>query len=185
MKNFIYYTILFFIFILGCTPSFDSKQVEGVIQEGFVQKTGIEVESVSCPKDIELKANNTFECVLKDMDANEIAILVTQKDDQGNITWNANQGLISLDQLAQSIENNIKQNQDIDVKGNCGDSKFKIAHKDDVFECSISDPDGRSQVVKVTVSDEEGNVTWETVPSEPQDKEESSPEKPEKSVPKN
>ncbi len=59
MRFLIALIVCIFAWFIGCSPNIDSEQVEGVVQEGFVQKTGIEVESVSCPKDIPTKANST------------------------------------------------------------------------------------------------------------------------------
>ncbi|MCB1189528.1 MAG: DUF4333 domain-containing protein [Leptospiraceae bacterium] len=154
------------ITLMGCSPTIDTQQVEGVIQEGFVQKTGIEVKSISCPKDIKPEPNTTFNCKLKAKDGSEIDLVVTQKDDQGNITWNADKGLISLPKLAKSIDDSIKQQKNIDVNTDCGSGEFKIAHTNDTFDCNITDGTGNTTVAKITVKDEDGNVSWETLPKQ-------------------
>jgi hypothetical protein len=72
----------------GCgTTTIDTDKAETEIQKGIKEQTQVEA-TVSCPDDIEAKAKDTFECTATPKDGGEKAtVTVTQKDDEGNITW--------------------------------------------------------------------------------------------------
>ncbi len=71
----------------GC-GTIDADKAESEIEKGIINQTGAQQVSVSCPDDVELKKGDTFKCVGK-VDGQDVPINVEQRDDEGNIRWEA------------------------------------------------------------------------------------------------
>lgn len=77
--------------VAGCgTSTLDVGQVETEIEGGLKQQLNLQSVDVSCPKEVEIKAQSTFQCSVKG-DNDSGTVDVTQKDDQGNISWKLQQ----------------------------------------------------------------------------------------------
>ena len=146
--------------LIACNPTLNHKKLVTAIQEEFTNQTGIAVAAVTCPEDIKIQANDTFDCVIEAKDGSKITAQVVQKDDEGNIAWNTNEGLISLTTLEQSIQNGIQEQLKIKVKADC-QGKFKIAYQGESFQCQVADNQGTKKTVNISVKDNQGNVNWE------------------------
>jgi hypothetical protein len=74
--------------VAGCgTETLNTDKAETEIAKGIEQQTGVKA-SVDCPDDIEIKKDDTFTCTAKPEDGGESGtVTVTQKDDEGNISW--------------------------------------------------------------------------------------------------
>ena len=81
------------VMVAGCdgtltvTRFLDMDRLETTLTEGLEEQTGVVIESVECPNDVPLEAGNEFECTATDDQGNIGTIIVTQDDDEGNITW--------------------------------------------------------------------------------------------------
>jgi len=73
--------------IAGCgTSTLDVDQAEVEIEKGLKQQLKLQTVDVSCPEEVEIKAQSKFKCDVKG-DKDTGTVEVTQKDDQGNISW--------------------------------------------------------------------------------------------------
>lgn len=133
--------------------------MEGRIEQNFEQTAGIAVESVACPADIEMGTGQVFECDVEAEDGGTVTVLVTQKDEQGNIEANITKGLISLNQLEAQMESSFQNQLNVAVDANCGDEKFKVAQQGDTFTCEVKDEEGNTGIVEIGVTDDQGNVS--------------------------
>ncbi|WP_353866716.1 DUF4333 domain-containing protein [Svornostia abyssi] len=71
----------------GCgTTTLDTDKAETEITKELDKQVGTGAK-VSCPDDVEVKKGDTFNCTATDPEGNKATIVVTQKDDEGNITW--------------------------------------------------------------------------------------------------
>lgn len=147
------------VLLAACSSTLNSEELATKIQEEFVNQTEIAVAAVTCPEDIEIKADDTFDCEIEAEDGSIIIAAVVQKDDEGNVSWNADEGLISLTSLEANIQQQVQEQLEVEVTANCG-GKFKIAYQDETFQCQITDPQGSSKNVDVSVKDNQGNVSW-------------------------
>ena len=71
--------------LTGCSKTLDPADVEGEIKSQFTDQ-GLDVAAVTCPDDIEAKADTTAEC---EMAANNIKVPVeiTVTDDEGKFSF--------------------------------------------------------------------------------------------------
>ncbi|MBJ7519097.1 MAG: DUF4333 domain-containing protein [Solirubrobacteraceae bacterium] len=71
----------------GCgTTMLNTDKAETEITKGLDAQVGTGAK-VSCPDDVEIKKGDTFNCTATDPEGNEATIVVTQKDDEGNVAW--------------------------------------------------------------------------------------------------
>ena len=77
--------------IAACgTTTIDTDKAESEITKQLDKQVG-KGAKVSCPSDIEAKKGDTFNCTATDPDGNKATIVVTQKDDEGNVSWELKQ----------------------------------------------------------------------------------------------
>jgi hypothetical protein len=65
----------------------DADKLELEVGRGIEEQTGIQVESVDCPDDVQIQAGDTFTCTVTAEDGSTAPVDVTQQDDEGNVTW--------------------------------------------------------------------------------------------------
>ncbi len=152
------------------------------IQREFERKTKIAVDSVDCPQDIESKVGNQFKCKIyapdrKVPDGKILEVQVTLKDDQGDISWSVQTGLVNLGVIEENIEKIFETERLSKVKASC-DGKFKIVHKGDTFECNVQEGNDNQGKVMVQVTDPQGKVNFQFLDnpdSTPQEEQPSTP----------
>ncbi|MGF1604637.1 MAG: DUF4333 domain-containing protein [Thermosynechococcaceae cyanobacterium] len=149
--------------LTACTPKLNIEKLEGLVKKEFAEQTGIAVKAVTCPEDIKIEAENAFDCDIEAEDGQKLKAKVTQKDDEGNVKWDANEGLISLTAVEQSIQDGF-QKQKANVTADCG-GKFKIAFQGDTFTCAVKDAKDQMGEVEVTVNDNKGSINWKLLKS--------------------
>ena len=152
--------------LLGaCSSSIDAAKVESAISEGLAEQTGLIVDNVTCPESEPIEADASFDCQVALGDQTFSAVVV-QDDNEGNIRWNAQEGLQSLkglidnESLEAQITEGVLQQANIEVQTDCG-PLFRVARAGESFTCTAVDLQNNEQEVTVNVKDDNGNVSWE------------------------
>ena len=74
----------------GCgEKKLDTGKLEGKIKQGIEQQSGVKIKSVDCPSDRKLKKGDRFKCSAKSTSGQTIPVTVTQRDDKGNVFYQA------------------------------------------------------------------------------------------------
>lgn len=150
--------------LVGCTQNLNVESLAPSIIEGIAQQTQIKVASVDCPKEPRpVKAGDTFACTGHIEGGGTVAVAVTQTDDTGNVTWKLGTitGLLDLSKVEASIVAELKKQAEVDATVSCG-GKWKSARRGDTFDCDAQAPDGTPIPIVVTVTDDDGNISWAT-----------------------
>jgi hypothetical protein len=91
----------------GCgTKTIDAAKGEAEISKAVRVQAGAEVKEVSCPTGVEIKQGATFTCKVTAKDGTSGDVLVTQKDDEGNVKFNA--PFIHMDEAEAAIVEQIQ-----------------------------------------------------------------------------
>lgn len=71
----------------GCGErTLNTSQVEDLVTQGITKQTSAKGVKVECPEDVTMEAGNQFECQAT-AGGERAPVKITQKDDQGNISW--------------------------------------------------------------------------------------------------
>jgi hypothetical protein len=143
----------------GCSQTLDEAKVESSIKEGITSQAGLVVESVSCPKDVKIEADATFQCQAKTEKNDSFPVDVKQKDDKGNVAWNLS-GLMPLAKVEQEIQQGVEKKLELKVTADCG-GKVKVVRSGDTFECKVTDGEGKEHTAKITATNNDGGFKWE------------------------
>jgi hypothetical protein len=127
-----------------------------LITTAVVDQIGAEVESVECPAEVEPQAGATFGCTVTASDRTSGRVLVTQKDDEGNVRISA--PFVHTAELEERIGADIERQVGGAVTLEC--PQIVEAEKDETFECEAAG-EGERTTVLVTQRDDEGNVRYE------------------------
>jgi len=148
--------------LAACTSMLDMEAVKAAISAGIAGQTGLEIATVTCPADREIKTGDVFECTASPSVGGELVVQVTQDDDAGNITWSVTQtnGLLDLTKVVAAVHDGLMQQASVDAAVDCGVDKYRAAIPGDTFTCNASTTDGQQAVVDIEVVDAEGNVNW-------------------------
>ena len=65
----------------------DSGKTETAIKRDLTRKTGIVVRAVDCPDDVKVKRGAEFRCEAIARNGDRAQVLVTQRDDDGTVSW--------------------------------------------------------------------------------------------------
>ena len=72
----------------GCGEAkLDTGKAESAIRAGITRQTGVKIESVRCPDDVEARRGETFRCTARASNGQRAAVEVTQRDDEGSVSW--------------------------------------------------------------------------------------------------
>jgi hypothetical protein len=72
----------------GCGESkLDTGKAEVAIRAGITRQTGVKIDSVRCPDDVETQKGDSFRCVARASNGQRARIEVTQRDDEGSVSW--------------------------------------------------------------------------------------------------
>ncbi|MCH9814843.1 MAG: DUF4333 domain-containing protein [Actinomycetia bacterium] len=149
------------------STNLDVDKAESEIASGIQEQTGLTV-TVSCPDDVPIQAGGTFGCDVTDSSGGNGTVIVTQRDDEGNITWELERGgtlptgsQLDTTKVEEEITSGLAEQSNIDAVVTCPTNVAIEANTS--FNCTATDNNGDSADVKVTMTDDKGNITWEVV----------------------
>jgi uncharacterized protein DUF4333 len=65
----------------------DTDQAESAIKSGITGRTGVKIDSVRCPDEVKAEQGDTFRCVAIASNGERAQVEVTQRDDEGSVSW--------------------------------------------------------------------------------------------------
>jgi hypothetical protein len=115
------------------------------------------ITAANCPNLDKIEAGKEFDCTLTVAEGT-FPGTVTLKDTEGNFGVKTKNILI-MPALETQLVAKIKQDNKVDVKVDCGDSKVKLFKAvGESFECKLAQSDGKSGSATVTVTTVAGGV---------------------------
>ncbi len=165
------------LILTGCGTNLDMNIINKSITDGLATQLGLTDTAVTCPPEARpAKLGDTFECEAKPKDGGRLVLMVTQKDDKGNIAWELVkiEGMINLKTAEEAIAQGLKEQTGTDVTVSCsaGGSSLRTAKEGEEFDCQAQSADGTASPIVVTMKDGEGNISWALQPSAGEESEE-------------
>ena len=148
------------LLLTACSTSIDVSKIETSVQDGLAEQVGGEW-TVTCPDSMEVQAGLTTNCLATSTTGETLDINVTQDDDQGNVTWEVPSTGLDVAKAEASIAAEIGAQVGGEWTVTCPED-IPI-EKDLTANCEATSADGQSVMVNITQTDDQGNVTWETV----------------------
>jgi hypothetical protein len=65
----------------------DTDRAESAIRSGITRQTGVKIDTVRCPDQVEARRGETFRCVARASNGQRARVEVRQRDDEGSVTW--------------------------------------------------------------------------------------------------
>jgi hypothetical protein len=84
MRPVLLLSLLFAVFLAGCSTTIDDKKGEKAIKANLVDA---KVKSVDCPSGLTAKKDATFQCDVVGEDGSTAKVDVTEKDDKGHVDY--------------------------------------------------------------------------------------------------
>lgn len=141
----------------GCPGKIDAAKAERETKAVIAKQTGGNVATVTCPKGVEEKTGATFTCTAVGADGTRTGVLITQKDDKGNVHISA-PNLLHTGNAARLIADRLTRQLKFTVRVRCPD--LINVHKGSTLTCSATDPVGKTRTVDVTVTDDQGAIDY-------------------------
>jgi hypothetical protein len=76
----------------GGDSNLDTGALETQMKETLGDRTGIPIESVTCPDDVKPKKGDSFRCTATTERGERVLMNVTQEDDEGAVKWRVVRG---------------------------------------------------------------------------------------------
>lgn len=139
----------------GDEPTLDAGKAEGAISRGIKEQLDVDLR-IECPRGIPLREGRSFTCTGSAEGSEDVEIEARQTDDDGNIAWKAD--LMATSQIEEQVAASIRESRELIVTLDCPEAVvLEIGHD---FDCDVSTPEGEEDIIRVTIEDEDGNVTW-------------------------
>ncbi len=75
-----------FSFSMG-DKDLDTAKLETELKTQIAAQTDVPIGSADCPDDVAIEQGNTFNCTVTTADGTPLTVIVTQDDDEGNVSW--------------------------------------------------------------------------------------------------
>lgn len=138
------------------TSRIDSEKGEAFIRGVVADQVGARVATVTCPDDVETEKGDTFTCSVAGADGSKGDVLVTQRDDDGNLSVSApflhvrEAEAVMADQIA-------KQAKVEGVTIKC--PEIIVVKKGERFKCKGT-AEGKSRDVDARLTDDDGHFSY-------------------------
>jgi hypothetical protein len=136
----------------ACGKQLDVSKPERAIAAAIEKRYSIDVESVSCPKDLEAKKGSRFQCVVT-LQGDRLTADVTQTDSSGGLRYQLAEQILTATSVAKAIRAQYNA-----TSVDCGKRTYWVAHPNRTFTCRARDDAGGAARITVTVRDERGNI---------------------------
>lgn len=139
--------VAFSLIFAGCT--LDASKLEKGISEKL-EKEGLHVENVTCPKDRKIKEGDEFTCEGTEKDGEDFTVDVTQKKG-GDVSWEMQEKFLPVSKVKKHIADKTGGKVDVD----CEADAFIIA-KGRKITCKV-EVDGKKSKIQLTMNDTKGD----------------------------
>lgn len=136
--------------LAGCASTLDTAKLQSSIQ-GKLGEVDLSASNISCPSSVEVKAGNSFDCTAT-VNGVPVKVTVTQKDDQGNVSYEIGNEVFSTEKVKPAIQDAFQKQGATSVTVSCPKGVV-VAGGNGTFECTAT-VDG--QTAKITVPLENG-----------------------------
>lgn len=135
----------------------DSEKGERFIRGVVTEQVGARVATVACPDDVATKKGGTFTCSVAATDGTKGDVLVTQRDDKGNV--NVSAPFLHVREAEGVMANEIAKQAKVegDVAVTC--PQIVVVKKGERFECKAT-AQGKSRDVAVQLTDDTGRFSF-------------------------
>lgn len=143
--------------LAGCSTKIDSDKAEKQIKTVVEKQVGSTVKTVTCPDDKTAKKGDTFTCEVVGADGTKGKVLITEKDDDGNVNISAPFVHTGPDAAAIVKDLQAKKNAPADLKIVCPD--IVEGKKGTTFDCEATSTSVKATVA-VTLTDDQGSFDY-------------------------
>jgi hypothetical protein len=151
--------IAFAALAIGCGAKIDSTKAEQLISQKLAEH-GFP-STVACPKDQAAKTGATFTCEATGTDGTKVSIVVTQKDDQGNVEWKPDGVLVDTSKIAADAKSRLGGGATV----SCPRRAVLLKKTGDTTSCAVRDGQ-KAGSLQIKVEDaEKGSLSWEVKPA--------------------
>jgi type IV pilus biogenesis protein CpaD/CtpE len=139
--------------LAGCKQKIDPVKAEALCKS-VLKEADLTVKSVECPKDIEAKKGNDFECTATTDEGDTLKMSVAQQDDNGTVLAKVKKGTIDLATVGASIVKKAGGKAEVKCK-----HRFVVPKVDKTYKCDL-ESDGDKKDLSITFTDDEGAYKW-------------------------
>jgi len=142
----------------GCGEAeIDVGKATKSIDDAVTEQVGAQVKSVKCPESVKVKAKDTFTCLVTGSDGTKGTAQLTQKDDKGNLTFNA--PFLHTREAARVMQTQLRNRSRSTRDTIVSCPQIVVVGKGRTFDCSAK-IGGDDRKVAARQTDANGNFTY-------------------------
>jgi len=141
----------------NCPRQIDITKVQRLIGNLLIAQTGAQVRSITCPRIVVARRGASFTCTAMGVDRTVVAVLITQRDENGNVRVTA-PNLLHSGQIATALAKRLSLSTKLAVRVRCPD--LLNVHKGTALTCTATPPSGAARKVAVTITDARGTYSY-------------------------
>ncbi len=151
----------------GCSSSLDSAKLSSTITAKINEVAPGATVAVTCPSDVKAQKGGTFDCTAV-VDGQNVKLVVTQDDDQGNVSYKTAAKFIALNTMQTKINEQLTQqvpgNWETSCKPQGVTGTVYVAQPGSTFDCTVTGTtesgEAKTETAVVTVPADGTEVTW-------------------------
>ena len=146
------------LLVAGCGEAkIDVGKASKFIDAAVTKQVGAKVKSVKCPDSVVVKAKDKFRCVVTGTDGTKGDAELTQKDDQGNLTFYA--PFLHTKEAARVMQTQLRNRSRSSRDATVSCPQIVVVGRGRTFNCALT-VGGDERQVAARQTDAKGNFTY-------------------------
>lgn len=145
--------------LAGCSKKLDNSSVENGVKDKLAAE-GVTVNSVSCPKDRDVKQGDTFECTVNVDGGQALTVTLEQTDDKGTLSIDVGRQVVDGAAIASQLETQLATGSTT-VTVTCPPAPI-VPGGNGSFECTAVSSDGSTSTLVLTAKDGQVDPNYTT-----------------------
>ena len=151
----------------GSARVIGTERLRADLTDAVVEDYGVEALDISCPEEVEAAEGRSFTCDVS-VNKGSLTYAVTQTDADGSLSFSATDAVVHADAPLDPIvaHYNDQVGKNVDVFCGQGEIEVWVVAPGESFVCRVVDRQGVTDGAVVTVSDLQGEFTFEIRPGD-------------------
>lgn len=148
--------------VVGCSKAPDrleARVAEQRIKTAIATSSGIDVSSVGCPNDVDIKPGATFRCTAL-VDGKVLGVRAVQRNAKGDLSVEAQSAVVRTGQVTTDLKARLDAQFARPFIVDCGPAETRVLNAGATFTCQAADATSK-RVVTVTVRDRAGSLAYD------------------------
>lgn len=161
MHRILLLTVALAVIATGCKVSIGGGDAKSGVEEAITEKAaeqlvGFDVTGTNCPEDASTDEGSTFECTVK-VNGQDLTVEVVGEGGT-RFSFDQKDAILDLAKAEETFTKQFSEQLGSAVTVSCDPPQIRVIPVGGTVNCTVTDGNGTTAVVEMTVQDADGNV---------------------------